>query len=219
VILSEFEAKRLLEEASIPVVPVIAASNPDEAKTAAERTGYPVVLKFSSSRYTHKTEIGGVFLNLKNEIDLQNAYRSLEELRDRLDPSGKIILEAMAPEGAELFIGVQRHPQFGPVMSLGIGGVWLELFHDVTFRLLPARDVDFREMLSELKTWPKFSKGFRHLPPVDGERIVELMQKVAQFALSRPQLKEMDLNPIIAGASGVSVVDAAIVTIAGIMEA
>jgi acyl-CoA synthetase (NDP forming) len=125
----------------------------------------------------------------------------------------------MAPEGAELFIGVQRHPQFGLVMSLGLGGVWLELFHDVAFRLLPAREVDFREMLSELKTWPKFSKGFRHLPPVDGERIVELMQQVAQFVLSRPQLKEMDLNPVIAGASGVSVVDAAIVTIDGVMEA
>lgn len=218
-ILSELEAKRLLEEASIPVVPVIAASTPEEAKTAAERIGYPVVLKFSSSQYTHKTEIGGVFLNLKNETDLQNAYRKLEELRDRLDPSGKIILEAMAPEGAELFIGVQRHPQFGLVMSLGLGGVWLELFHDVAFRLLPAREVDFREMLSELKIWPKFSKGFRHLPPVDGERIVELMQQIAQFVLSRPQLKEMDLNPIIVGASGVSVVDAVIVMIAGAMEA
>ncbi len=210
-ILPEYEAKKLLMEASAPVVEAIAVETLETAKAEAARIGGPVALKFSSARHAHKTEVGGVFLNLKDDCGLEEAFRKVEELRGRLDPDGKIILEAMAPRGTEFFIGFQRHPQFGPVLSFGMGGVWLELFHVVAFRLLPARGVDFLEMASELKGWDKLRAGFRNFPPVDENQVVDLLGRISALVLARPDIMEMDLNPVIAAASGMVVLDARIV--------
>jgi succinyl-CoA synthetase beta subunit len=210
-ILPEHEANRLLAAAGIPMIPLRAVDSANEAKTAAAALGYPVVLKLSSSEYTHKTEVGGVCLNLTNEADVADAFEKLKELREQLDPRANIIMEPMSPAGAELFIGFQHHPHFGPVLSLGFGGISLELFQDVAFRLLPAKAADFREMLSELKSWPKLQKGFRNLPPVDEMQVLDVMGKVAGFALSHPGLKELDLNPVVFRADGAMVVDATII--------
>lgn len=210
-ILPEHEANRLLAEVGIPMIPIRLVNSAEEAKKAAAGFDCPVALKFSSTRHTHKTEIGGVFLNLTTKQDLVNAYGKLEALRNKLDEQAVIVLEPMAESGAEFFVGYQRHPQFGPVLTFGLGGVFLELFQDVAFRLLPARAADFREMLSELKSWPKMRDGFRGLPPVDEEIVIDLLQKAAEFALEHPHVVELDFNPVIMTARGPTIADATVV--------
>jgi acyl-CoA synthetase (NDP forming) len=170
-----------------------------------------VALKFASPAFTHKTEIGGVRLNLRQPSEIEEAFGHLQKLRQDLDPSAAIILEPMAPTGVELFIGYQRHPAFGPVLSLGLGGIWLELVRDVSFRLLPATRQDFAAMLAELKSWPKLRAGFRHLPPLSDGIVVDLVERIAVFVLAHPEIAEMDLNPVTAYSDRALVVDARIV--------
>jgi succinyl-CoA synthetase beta subunit len=210
-ILPEHEANRLLTGAGVPMIPARAVNSADEAKKEAADLGYPVVLKLSSSIHTHKTEIGGVLLNIADDRQLEDAFGKLEALREQLDRQATLILEPMAGSGAEFFIGFQRHRQFGPLLSFGLGGISLELFKDVAFRLLPARAADFREMLSELQSWPKMRGGFRNLPPVAEERVIHLLQQVADFVLAHPEIGELDLNPVIMGTRGATVADATII--------
>lgn len=211
-ILPEHEAKELLEKAHVPVIPTRIIDSWEDIEAEIEKIGYPVVLKLSSGRFSHKTEIGGVHLNIQDEPQLTRAHAELVKLRNELDDAGAIIIESMAPAGAEFFIGIQRREGFGPVMSFGLGGVWLELFKDVTFRLLPAKRSDFHEMLTELKTWPKLRDGFRSLAPVGAESVLDVMERVSQFVMNREEIQEMDLNPILAYADRTVVVDARIVT-------
>ena len=210
-ILAEYEAKDILERAGIPVVSARAVQSLERAVAEAEEMGFPVALKLSSAIYVHKTEIGGVLLNIGNVGELERAFAKLESLRERLDPAARIIVESMAPAGAEFFIGIQRHPAFGLLISFGPGGVWLELMEDVAFRLLPATRGDLQEMFQELRCWPKLRQGFRNLPPVDPEPLVDLMEQLGSFAVEWPVLMEMDLNPVIAGSEGAVVADARIV--------
>jgi len=210
-ILPEHEAKELLEKAQVPVIPTRIIDSLQDAEEAVEQMGYPLVLKLSTGRYSHKTDVGGVFLNIEDMPALLRAYDELTNLREKLDPEAVIIIEPMAPPGAEFFIGIQRHDSFGLVMSLGLGGVWLELIKDVSFRLLPAGRSDFKEMLSELKTWPKLRDGFRNLPPVNADHLIDLMEKVSELSLRQANMSEMDMNPVIAYADQAVVVDARIV--------
>lgn len=210
-ILPEHSANKLLADACIPVIPLIVIDSPEEGISEAHRLGQPVALKFSSAKFPHKSEIGGVYVNLSDAGDIEKAFNKLDGLRSRLDGEGKLILEPMAPVGAELFIGYQLHAQFGPVMSIGLGGIFLELTEDVAFRLLPAKECDFREMLGELHSWPKLRAGFRNLPPADERNILVLMQLVADFILSRPDIRELDLNPVVVSSDGPCIVDAMIV--------
>ncbi|MCU0587959.1 MAG: acetate--CoA ligase family protein [Syntrophobacteraceae bacterium] len=210
-ILPEHEANRMLASAGVPMIPLRAVRSVDEALKEATMLGYPVALKLSSAIHTHKTEVGGVILSIGEASELREAFARLNGLRDRLDPDAVLIMEPMAGVGAECFVGFQRHPQFGPVVSFGLGGISLELFKDVAFRLLPAGEADFREMLSELKCWPALRAGFRNLAPVDEESVVGLLLQVADLAMSRPDIGEMDLNPVIMGIRGAIVADATIV--------
>ena len=210
-ILAELEAKELLEKAGIPVVPTRAVSSLEQAVEEAKNMGYPVALKLSSALYVHKTEIGGVLLHIQNDAELERDFRKLEGIREKLDPAALIVVEPMAPAGAEFFIGIQRNPSFGLLISFGLGGVWLELIKDVAFRLLPATRSDLQEMFQELASWPKLQKGFRSLPPVAAEPLVDLMEQLGSLAVEWPVLMEMDLNPVIAGSTGPVVADARIV--------
>ena len=210
-IVPEHEANRLLGGAGIPMIPLRAVHSTEEAMKEAASLGYPVVLKLSSSIHTHKTEIGGVVLNISDDHQLQEAFAKLQALRQQIDRQAIIILEPMAGTGAEFFVGFQSHRQFGPVLSFGLGGISLELFKDVAFRLLPARAADFREMLSELKSWPKMHSGFRNLPPVDEERVIRLLEQVAEFVLDHPEIRELDLNPVLMGSEDTTVLDATVI--------
>ena len=210
-ILPEHEAKRLLAEADIPVIPAESIHSIEEAKTRARAIGQPVALKLSTALHSHKTDVGGVVLNISEMIELEKAYVRLTELRERLDPQAAIVIEPMADAGVELFVGVQRHEAFGPVLGLGLGGIWVELVKDVAFCLLPASRSDFRRTLSELKSWPKLREGFRHLPAVDDEPVMDFLESIAAFASNHPEVSEMDLNPVMIHPGGAVVVDARIV--------
>lgn len=210
-ILPAFEANQVLRKAEIPVVHAVPVETRDDAIREAAALGYPLVLKISSERFPHKTEIGGVVLDLKTADEVLAAFERLDTLRKTLDPDALIVLERMAPSGVELFVGIQRHAEFGAVMSVGFGGIWLELFEDVSFRLLPATRGDFREMLGELKCWPKLKKGFRHLSPVDEASLIAFLQRIGQLTLERVDLLEMDLNPVVLLPEGPIVLDARIV--------
>jgi succinyl-CoA synthetase beta subunit len=210
-ILPEHEANRLLTGAGIPMIPVRAVNSAEEAKKEAANLGYPVVLKLSSALHTHKTEVGGVVLDIRDDQQLGDAFEKLQSLRERLDPQAVLVLEPMAGSGAEFFVGFQRHRQFGPVLSFGLGGISLELFKDVGFRLLPAHAGDFREMLAELKSWPKMRSGFRNLPPIDEERVIRLLEQVTEFVLNHPEIEELDLNPVLMGSVDTTVLDATVI--------
>jgi acyl-CoA synthetase (NDP forming) len=207
-ILPEHEANRMLADAGMPMIAMREVKSAEDARMRAGDLGCPVALKLSSVLYSHKTEVGGVLLNLASEEDVGKAFEKLEKLRDSLDSRASIIMEPMAPTGTEFFIGFQLHPQFGPVMGLGLGGVWLELIQDVTFRLLPARMADFREMCAELKSWSKLQRGYRNLPPLDEGILTNLMEKTAEVALSHPEIVELDLNPVVVRSDGAIIVDA-----------
>ncbi|MGV8075414.1 MAG: acetate--CoA ligase family protein [Syntrophobacteraceae bacterium] len=212
-ILPEHEANRLLSDAGIPLIRLAIADSAEHAARCAAVMGYPVALKFSSALFVHKSDVGGVCLNLFTEADLVRAFDELSDLREKLDREAKIIIEPMVLEGAELFIGYQIHSQFGPIISVGLGGTSLELVNDVSFRLLPATKADFREMLGELKSWAKLEKGFRNLPPIAGEQVVDILEKVAEFTVSRPDLVELDLNPVTARPEGLTALDARVVLV------
>jgi len=196
-ILAEYEAKNRLEEAGIPVVETETVENAKDAVSRANLLGYPLVLKLSSALHSHKTEIGGVFLNLRNEQELQEALGKLAALRETLDPSARILMEPMVPPSVEWYVGIQRNPGFGLVLALGLGGTWLELFGDVSFRLLPASRGDLEEMVEELACWPKLCRGFRALAPVNRDELVDSLERVASMAIRTPGLEEMDLNPVV----------------------
>ncbi len=210
-VLPEYEAKHLLSEKGIDVVPAEKIESLTNLEASGEYFGFPVVLKLSSSRYSHKTEIGGVILGIENYNDLEKAYVRLDDIRRRIDPDSSIIIEPMIRDGIEFFAGIKRHRNFGLVISFGLGGIFLELIKDVSFRLIPALSCDYAEMVSELKCWPKLKEGFRGYRPVEIEKVVDVLEKIGEFASAEPDLVEMDLNPITYTDGRFVVVDARIV--------
>ena len=210
-ILPEHEAKKVLSEAGIPVVPVATITSLQEAYSHAEAMQYPVALKISSSLYTHKSDVGAVLLNLQNREELEEGFARLEKLQAELDPKAAILLEPMVSPGVEFFIGVERRHDFGLVISFGLGGIWLELVQDVAFRLLPASRGDLKEMVNELKSMKKLREGFRYFPPVPEDQLLDLMSDISEFAIHHPELTEMDLNPVVIHLERAVVVDARIV--------
>lgn len=210
-ILPAHEALAQLKDAGFPVVPQRTIGSLAEALEFARVHGYPLALKFSTARFSHKTEVGGLRLHLQNEVDLEQAFRELSQRGRELDPTGVFTVETMAGPGAEFFLGFERREGFGPILSFGLGGIWLELLQDVTFRLLPAGRLDLEDMLAEVKSWARLKAGFRHLPPVEADAIVNVMEQTAAFVLARPEIQAMDLNPLIANGDQVVLVDARMV--------
>lgn len=207
----EHKAKQMLSKHGINVVPTEKIDSIMNLEASAEYFGFPVVLKLSSALYSHKTEVGGVIVGLKNYEELEKAYVRLEKLRKDLDPEADIIIEPMIKQGIEFFVGVKRHENFGLVMTFGLGGIFLELVKDVSFRLLPASLPDYAEMVTELKSWAKIESGFRDFPPVKLKDLVEVLDQVGNFAIQEPGIVEMDLNPITYSDGRYLVVDARIV--------
>jgi acetyltransferase len=117
----------------------------------------------------------------------------------------------MAPKGVEFFAGFIRDAQFGPVLSFGLGGIFVELFEEVNFLLLPASERDILSMCRKMKGWEKLKRGFRHLPPVEEKMVVQFLNRFSKWAYEKPSFKEIDLNPIVATQDEVLVVDARIV--------
>jgi acyl-CoA synthetase (NDP forming)/RimJ/RimL family protein N-acetyltransferase len=205
--LLEHESKAILENAGIKTTGGMVASSEDEAVEISRNLDYPVVLKIVSPDVVHKTDSGGVKLNLTNDEDVRKAYRDiLSSLNDE-----RIIgvsVQKMAPAGIEAIVGVTRDASFGPVLMFGLGGIFTEVLKDVTFRVLPITEDSAVEMIEEIKGY-SLLKGYRGRS-VDIQALKDLLLKVSSLAGMHPEIRELDLNPVFLYSSGYVAADARI---------
>jgi acyl-CoA synthetase (NDP forming) len=212
-ILSEVESKQVLAEAGVPVVTSRLARGRDEAAAAARELGLPAVLKVISPQITHKSDVGGVKLDLKSPDEVTDAYDEIMAAVHSAAPDATIdgvSVQKMAPAGTEVILGVSQDPQFGPVLMFGLGGILVEVLKDVSFRIIPIERRDARQMIHEIKGFPLL-EGYRGQPPADLEALEKLLLQISAFVESHPEVSELDLNPVFAYADGALAVDARIV--------
>jgi acetyl-CoA synthetase (ADP-forming) len=212
-ILLEPEAKMLCKEYGIPTPEFTLAKNVNEAIDFAEKIGYPVVLKIVSPDIIHKTEAGGVLIDLKNRDDVKKGFEKIVENVRNYRPNAKIVgilVQKMAPQSTEIIVGGIKDPQFGPTLMFGLGGVFVEVLKDVTFRVAPITEDDAKEMIKEIKAYP-ILKGYRGEKPKDESAIVKILLAASKLMLENEEIDQMDLNPIMVYEKGASVVDARII--------
>jgi len=211
--LLEPEAKLICMEYGIPVTKFKVASNEKQAAEYADEIGYPVVLKIVSPDVIHKSDAGGVMVNLKTPSDVQNAYKKILENVKKYNANAKIVgvlVQEMAPQSTETIVGAIKDPQFGPTIMFGLGGIFVEVLKDVNFRIAPITAGDAKEMITQLKAYPLL-KGFRNTPPADIDALVAILVSTSRLVMDNPEIKELDLNPVLAYQSGAKTVDARII--------
>ena len=212
-LLTEVESKQVLHEAGIPVALSVLARDAKEAVKAAEKTGFPVVLKVVSPDIAHKSDVGGVRLGLESKEDVEEAFDEIMDAVKAAQPDARIegvAVQNMAPPGTEVIVGMSKDPQFGPVMMFGLGGILVEVLKDVAFRIVPLEPKDTREMVREIKGFPVL-EGVRGQPSADLAALENLILKLSDFIEDHPEIEELDLNPVFAYPDGVLAVDARIV--------
>jgi len=211
--LLEPEAKTVCLEYGIPTPRFETASSPEEAKSYAEKLGYPVVLKVISRDILHKTDVGGVLVGLSSIEAVEAGYRQIMENARTRRPDAKIsgmLIQKMAPESTEVIVGSLNDSQFGPTILFGLGGIFVEVLKDVVFRIAPLEEHDAREMITEIRGYPAIM-GYRGSPPADQDAIVRIILSTSRLVTENPQIAQMDLNPVMVYEHGASVVDARIV--------
>jgi len=212
--LGEFETRPLLQAYGIPVVAGKLACSAEEAAAAAEIIGFPVVMKIVSPDILHKSDKGGILLNLSDSAAVINGYKQMLTQVQATAPDARIegvLVEAMAPKGHEVIIGMRRDPQFGPLMMFGFGGIYVELFSDVAFRIAPLTVSDAEAMLNETKAG-RLLQGLRGAQPADREALIETLIRLGQIAVDFPELEEMEINPLLVMHKGVLALDARAIT-------
>ena len=213
--LSIVEALSLLVAYGIPVAPVRFAGDTAAAARAAREVGFPVAIKIASPDVVHKTDVSGVELDVRTEADLGDAYvRLVSHVLERA-PAARltgVIVQHMASidGGREMIAGIARDPDFGPLIMIGLGGVYVEALRDVAFRIAPLDDVQAAAMLQELRGATALD-ALRGKPAVDRGAVVDVLARLSQLALDFPEIAELDINPLIAHAAGVLAVDARVV--------
>ncbi len=203
--LLENESKAILEAYGIRTTGADVAQTEDDAVDTARRLGYPVVLKVVSKSVVHKTDAGGVKLDVKDDDSVRNAYRQITSAFAGEGLVGAAVQKMAAP-GLEVIVGFTRDESFGPVLMFGLGGVFAEVLNDVTFRVLPVTPGEIDEMVREIKGYSLLA-GYRG-KKIDIEALKELLVKVSNLALSTPSVRELDINPVFLYESGCMAVDA-----------
>ncbi|MFN4179755.1 MAG: acetate--CoA ligase alpha subunit [Armatimonadota bacterium] len=192
-------ALQVLEAYGFPMLPWGVAKTPDEAVTVARQIGYPVVLKVLSPDIVHKFDVGGVQLNLNSDSDVRQAFERIMNSVKQHVPEAKIegvLVQAMAKKGREVILGMKRDPQFGPILMFGLGGIYVEVLKDVTFRFAPVRELGAYRMVRDIKTY-RLLEGVRGEPPADIDKIVECIERLSQLAMEQDLIEELDINPLI----------------------
>nr|WP_235956836.1 acetate--CoA ligase [Fundidesulfovibrio magnetotacticus] len=208
--LVEFQALDLLRAYGLPVPKTELARTSDEAARAAKAIGYPVALKIASPQISHKTDVGGVAVNIGDEENLRRAFLSITNRARRVKEAYVLgcLVQEMAPRGSrEVFAGFKRDAQFGPLVLFGLGGVYVEVLRDVSCRLAPLSLSDVGEMVREIRSYPLL-RGVRGEPPVDFRAIEDVLLTLSQIAVDFPEITECDFNPVMAHPGGALVVDA-----------
>jgi len=204
-VLLEHEAKEVVKSYGISVAPTKLAINEDEAIEIARRFGYPVVLKIASPDITHKSDVGGVIMNLKSDEEVAEAFRTIISNVRRYAPTASvygIVVQKMVPKGREVIVGATKDTTFGHIIMFGLGGIYTELFKDVSFRLTPLTLYEAREMVAETKAY-MLLRGFRGEPPADINSIINVLLRVSKLVTDIPQIAEMDINPLFVYEEGV----------------
>jgi len=201
-VLDEGEAKKLLASYDIPTTNFVVVENEDELSSL--NLNYPLVMKVCSPRIIHKTDVGGVVLNIMDEEQLKKNFLEMR----RKFPGEKILIEEMEKNGIEMIIGSIQDKFFGKVVMVGMGGIYTELYKDVAFRKIPISKKDAENMLKELKAY-KIFEGFRGMK-ADKEAMLDLILKVSDFVV-KEGIHQMDLNPVFVYEKGAKVIDAKVV--------
>lgn len=211
--LLETEAKTVCIEYGIPVTKFELAKSEEEAVKFANAIGFPTVLKIVSPDIIHKSDIGGVIVGLKTADDVRHGYNQILQNVKKKDPKARIagvLVQEMAPSSTEVIVGAIKDPQFGPAIMFGLGGVFVEVLKDVTFRVAPITEDDALEMISEVKAYPLL-KGYRNTPPSDIDAITKILMSTSRLVTDHLEIKELDLNPVIVYEKGAKTVDARII--------
>ncbi|MFH0780548.1 MAG: acetate--CoA ligase family protein [Pseudomonadota bacterium] len=212
-VLTEIEAKQILGEAGISCTRTVLATSKEKAVSVSEELGYPVVLKVSSVDITHKSDSGGVKVNLMNRAEVEQAYDAIMTSCRTYAPSADIegvSVQPMARPGTEIIMGMTKDSSFGPVLMFGLGGVLVEVMKDVAFRIVPIETSDAAAMMDEIKG-RKLLEGYRGKEPADKERLQKMLVQLSDFVDATPGIEEIDMNPVFAYSDGAMVVDARII--------
>ena len=212
-LLTEVESKELLGKARIPVIETKLAKSKKEAVSISKEMGFPVVLKICSPDVVHKSDSGGVKLGLANATQAGKAYSEIISSIKQEYPKALVqgvSVQPMARPGIEVIVGMSKDPQFGPVLMFGLGGILVEVLKDVSFRIVPVSKNDAKEMIKELKGYP-ILEGYRGQKPANISALVDLIVEVSRFVEQNPQIKELDLNPVMAYEDKVVALDARII--------
>lgn len=211
--LSEYESKKLLADNGVPVDLGYIAKTKAEVKEYAEKIGYPLVMKVESNDILHKSDVGGVMLNIKSLEQAEEAYDKILANAAQHAPNAKIngiLMQKMLKAGTEMIIGLNSDPQFGPMLLVGVGGVFVEVFKDAALYPVPLNHDEALHMLQSLKSF-KLLNGYRGNPPADIEALTDMMVKISDFAYRKKDtLKELDMNPLFVypKGEGVAIADA-----------
>ncbi|MFH0814379.1 MAG: acetate--CoA ligase family protein [Pseudomonadota bacterium] len=204
------EALEIVKDCGIAVPNYGVAHSKTEAVTVAEKIGYPVVMKIISPDIVHKTDVGGVIVGIKNRAEVESAYSQMTIIMEKYAKKGKVpevLIQEMVQNSKEVILGMKRDNQFGPVLMFGMGGIYTEVFKDVSFRIAPINRDDALNMISEAKSY-ELLKGVRGKTPSDIGAIVDALSGLSQLALDFPEIEEIDLNPFMvleAGRGGMGV--------------
>ena len=212
--LLEPESKALIKELGITTTDFHTAANAEEAKKVAKKIGFPIVMKILSPQVIHKTDAGGVKLNIDSEDEAEKAFNEIVTNAKKYKKDAEIrgvLIEKMVKTSTEIIVGVTRDPTFGPAIMFGLGGIFVELLKDVSFRIAPITEKDAKEMIQEIKALPML-QGFRGGPNVDLEKIIDVLVKISQLSIDfMDDILEIDLNPIFAYDDHLLTVDARVI--------
>jgi acetyltransferase len=197
--IGDSEAREILTAYGIQIPPSELAENADSAVEIAAGMGYPVVLKVASPDILHKTDVGGVKVNLESAGDVRDAFDLITYRAQRYLPEARLwgcLVQKMVPRGLEVLIGMNRDPQFGPLVTFGLGGIYVEALRDAAFRIAPFSRLEAETMLHEIRA-NALLDGIRGEPPVDQERITDVLLRIGQLVIDFPEISELDINPYV----------------------
>jgi acetate---CoA ligase (ADP-forming) len=204
VTMGDTEAQAVMEAYGIQLPKSVLAKTPEEAVAAADSIGYPVVMKIASPDILHKTDIGGVKVNINSANDVRDAFDLIVYRAKKHMPDATIWgvqVQQMVKGGREVIIGVNRDPQFGPLLMFGLGGIYVEALKDVTFRVAPIDRREAREMIPEIRSY-NLLRGVRGEKPADLEAVADTLVRISQLVTDFPEIVEMDINPLMVFESG-----------------
>ena len=206
--LSEYESKKVLAHYGIPVTEEVLVTNPADLSKAVQKIGCPLVMKGCSADIAHKTEMGLIRVDIRNEDEARTAF---EEITSAMDDAQKTVLVQQMVKGQrELVVGLTRDPQFGPCVMFGLGGIFTEILEDTSFRVAPIEKRDALEMMQEIRAH-KILEAIRGMEPVDTDMLADMLIAIGRLGIENEAVKEIDINPVIISRGKPVAVDALVV--------